>query len=733
MKISIYKNAKSPVPVGEMDFISYLYAIRDGLWQDDIIDYHTGKIEKTQLKAVTPSGIFNDTRANKNLKAHSGFINIDIDQKDNQQKLTDIRETLFADPYIYAGHLSASGKGISIYIRINPEKHYESFIALERYFADKYQIVIDTACKDVSRLRFISYDPELHINEKAKKWTETAKKEEVRELNTNYTFVQDDIDFILDQVKAANIDLAPTYHDWLRLGFALADKYGEGGRQNYHFLSQFNAKYNREQTDKQYTNCVKHNGRGITMNFFFYLAKQAGLKIVTPRTKKIEQVAKLRKKQVGKSGGFKSDIEAKADAMEYLQKMNGIDIEISKPIIDAAFQNSEKGENDSTEEKLEQVFAYIDGLGIRYNEVTQRAEYNGKDMTDIALNSIYINALSIFGEKLSKQLVVDYIYSDRTSRYNPFLEFFNKYGNRKTSGENVKNLIKSINGTMRNCDGIPADDYNEYFIEKWLLSVVASAHGTYSLLILVLSGKQISGKTKWLRGLLPSELSRYYAESKLDEGKDDQINMCTHLIICDDEYGGKSKQEAKKLKDLSSKQTFTIRRPYGRTSEDLNRYAVLCGTSNETDVINDITGNRRVIPVNCESVNFELYDSVDKVDLWAELYQKWKQIGDGWMLTAADIKILNDFNIEYTEASTEIELIYANFMPPDYKSQEKYTSTEIRQYLETKSGIKNISQRRLGIELKKMGYQKQNFRSGNSVFAAWAISKKQFFSENTPF
>jgi len=733
MKISLYKNAKSPQPIGEMDFVAYLNAIRDGLWQDDIIDYHTGKLEKTALKAVTPSGIFNESRANKNLKSHSGFINIDIDQKDNQQKLIEIRDTLYADSFIYAAHLSASGKGISIYIRINPDKHYESFIALERYFADKYQIVIDTACKDVSRLRFISYDPELYINEKAKKWTETAKKEEVKELNTNYTFVQDDIDFVLDQIRAASIDLAPTYHDWLRIGFALADKYGEGGRDTFHFISQFSSKYNREQSDRQYTNCVKHNGRGITMNFFFYLAKLAGLKIVTPRTKKIEQVAKLRKKQVGKSGGYKTEIEAKKDAIEYLEKMNGIEPDVSKPIIDAAFQNSEKGETDSTEEKLEQVFAYIDGLGIRYNEVTQRAEYNGRDMTDIALNSIYINAISIFGEKLSKNLVIDYIYSDRTHRYNPFAEFFNKYGNRKTSGDNISKIISAIKGTMRNCDGIPANDYNEYFIEKWLLSVVASAHGTYSLLILVLSGKQISGKTKWLRGLLPDELSRYYAESKLDEGKDDQINMCTHLIICDDEYGGKSKQEAKKLKDLSSKQTFTIRRPYGRNSEDLNRYAVLCGTSNETEVINDITGNRRVIPVNCEAVDFEIYEAVDKIDLWAELYQKWKIVGDGWMLTPADIKILNDFNIDFTEASTESELIYSNFMPTDYKSQEKYTSTEIRQYLESKSGIKYLSQRRLGIELKKMGYKKQSFRDGNSIFAAWSIAKKQDNPESTPF
>ena len=209
--------------------------------------------------------------------------------------------------------------------------------------------------------------------------------------------------------------------------------------------------------------------------------------------------------------------------------------------------------------------------------------------------------------------------------------------------------------------------------------------------------------------------------------------MCTHLIICDDEYGGKSKQEAKKLKDLSSKQTFTIRRPYGRSSEDLNRYAVLCGTSNETDVINDITGNRRVIPVNVESVDFSIYDSVDKTELWIELYHIWKEFGEDWMLTTSDVAMLNDHNAEFTESSTEAELICTHFYPSDHKSYDKYTSTEIRQHLEQQSGIKNISQRRLGIELKKMGYVGKLYKHSGQVFKAYDISKKQQITEETPY
>ena len=57
--------------------------------------------------------------------------------------------------------------------------------------------------------------------------------------------------------------------------------------------------------------------------------------------------------------------------------------------------------------------------------------------------------------------------------------------------------------------------------------------------------------------MLPKELRSYYAESKLDAGKDDEILMTQKLLIMDDEMGGKSKKEVKRLKELTSKQTYS--------------------------------------------------------------------------------------------------------------------------------------------------------------------------------
>src|SRR5690606_27221973 len=130
------------------------------------------------------------------------------------------------------------------------------------------------------------------------------------------------------------------------------------------------------------------------------------------------------------------------------------------------------------------------------------------------------------------------------------------------------------------------------------------------------TGGQRVGKTKFFRNILPDELMDFYAESKLDDGKDSEILMTRKLIILDDEFGGKSKQDAKRLKELSSKQWFNVRRPYGRTSEDIKRIAVLCGTSNDDEVINDPTGNRRIIPVNINNIDHDKMSEIDMTDLF---------------------------------------------------------------------------------------------------------------------
>jgi hypothetical protein len=103
-----------------------------------------------------------------------------------------------------------------------------------------------------------------------------------------------DIEVITKRIEATGTDIAPNYADWRDLGFALADALGESGRSYYHRLSCFYASYNQTETNKQFNNCLKAHGHGVTIKTLYHLAKQAAIDISTkiPSIPKVPQIAK---------------------------------------------------------------------------------------------------------------------------------------------------------------------------------------------------------------------------------------------------------------------------------------------------------------------------------------------------------------------------------------------------------------------------------------------------------
>jgi hypothetical protein len=193
--------------------------------------------------------------------------------------------------------------------------------------------------------------------------------------------------------------------------------------------------------------------------------------------------------------------------------------------------------------------------------------------------------------------------------------------------------------------------------------------------------------------------------------------MTKKLIILDDEFGGKSKQDAKRLKELSSKQWFNLRRPFGRTSEDLRRLAVLCGTSNDEEIINDPTGNRRIIPVNVIDIDHEKIEEINKIDLFIEIYHEWVNDKEGFMLTKDDIEILNNCTSLNEQPSPEEEMILKYFIPATGLGGNCsfLTNTEIKAYIEEKSPTIRLNTYKLGLTLKKLGFEKQSKRLNGSI------------------
>ena len=57
---------------------------------------------------------------------------------------------------------------------------------------------------------------------------------------------EEEIERIICEIEQRAVDIAPEYKDWVELGFALVDGFGENGREYYHRISCFHPDYQRE-------------------------------------------------------------------------------------------------------------------------------------------------------------------------------------------------------------------------------------------------------------------------------------------------------------------------------------------------------------------------------------------------------------------------------------------------------------------------------------------------------
>lgn len=293
--ISAFSNAFQQTPNGTTTVETFLHGVQSGQWRRQVETVRAlsdpGQIKeaKKRVPAVAPSALFNGRRGMAFVQQHSGFINLDLDNKENPGIAEPAaRARVYADQFVFAGHVSVSGQGLSLYVQIDPAQHEAAFLQLEAYFLEAWGVHVDPACKDVSRLRFVSYDPALYRNHEARVFFARKKRfspaQRPAQRSVDRAAVPDSDQYfetVLSQILAAGYDLTGSYYDWVKIGFAIASSYGEAGRQYFHEISKFHPKYKPAETDRQFTICLQPRpariGRKtIKLSTFFYMAKQAG-------------------------------------------------------------------------------------------------------------------------------------------------------------------------------------------------------------------------------------------------------------------------------------------------------------------------------------------------------------------------------------------------------------------------------------------------------------------------
>jgi len=125
---------------------------------------------------------------------------------------------------------------------------------------------------------------DFHIND----WLSNSPTYHSGKTQAHALSVDSDTETVIRRIESANIDITADYQDWLNIGFAFGNEYGESGRQYFHRISKFNPEYSSSECDRQFTNCLNSKGSGINIDTFFYLAKNAGVSISCPSPARTE-------------------------------------------------------------------------------------------------------------------------------------------------------------------------------------------------------------------------------------------------------------------------------------------------------------------------------------------------------------------------------------------------------------------------------------------------------------
>jgi hypothetical protein len=145
---------------------------------------------KKQLPAVLWSGTFTE-RKNNALVRHSGLLCADLDGLNSS--LHDVRDKLKASPHVWALIISPSGDGLKAVFRVPADatEHAGSFRAVEQHVRELAGVDIDQACKDVARLCFMSYDPDIYRNDGATEIEPLPEPEKPKRISSNGELLPD--------------------------------------------------------------------------------------------------------------------------------------------------------------------------------------------------------------------------------------------------------------------------------------------------------------------------------------------------------------------------------------------------------------------------------------------------------------------------------------------------------------------------------------------------------------
>jgi hypothetical protein len=349
---------------------------------------------------------------------------------------------------------------------------------------------------------------------------------------------------------------------------------------------------------------------------------------------------------------------------------------------------------------------------VRYNVVTGHYEFRDynpvpsmqesfRPMTDRDFNTVWSILSQKYFPKLDEAFLRRVVESDYSPDFNPITDYFNTL----PEWDGKIDYIQILAALVRPKPGQESTWF--LYLTRWLVANVATMLGrSINHTCLILLGDQGIGKSWWLHRLGISEELTFTGHI-VPGDKDSKILAAEKTIINLEELESSTREDWANIKGLITLPQITVRRPYGRFSENLPRRASFCGSSNKMALLGDLTGSRRWLCTEVEKVDYEAVTP----ELMRKVYsQAFVMLNDGvkFWFDGDEIKEIDTHNQQYSEVCHEEEAVNSIFEAIDFQDirAEYKTTTEILQELKNKFPSVNFSTRKLGQVLKNLGFQR---------------------------
>ena len=223
--------------------------------------------------------------------------------------------------------------------------------------------------------------------------------------------------------------------------------------------------------------------------------------------------------------------------------------------------------------------------------------------------------------------------------------------------------------------------------------------------VIVFSGRQGLGKTTWALNLLPKQLREYCFSGTINPSNKDTLTHLSETILINlDELENLNKSDLGALKELITKGSIRLRRPYGYSSETMPRRASFIGSVNGKEFLNDTTGNRRFLCF--EVIHIEYLHTIN-IDLAYAQALYLFQNGFQFWFNPAETDAINKNNEQFRNMSVEEELLKQYFEPcPADDADQLLSTTELLTWLgkRVKVSLTDAAKLKMGKALKVLGF-----------------------------